>query len=105
MVERLVVEDGTVVGLEVTQRGEPRRIQARKGVHLAAGLYGANPRLVSWLDEYPHFPTHRPALGSQGDGLVLAMEHGGAVHIQHGTLATHMAYSIPGEAEDGYNRP
>jgi 3-oxosteroid 1-dehydrogenase len=100
--ERLIVEDGAVVGVEVTRRGETLRIQARKGVTIGTGLYGANPRLVRWLDEYEPTPTHRPPAGSQGDGLVLAMEQGAGIHIQHGTLATHMAYSVEGETEDGY---
>lgn len=100
--ERLIVEDGAVVGVEVSRGGERLRLRARTGVLLGTGLYGANPRLVRWLDEYPPFPTHRPPQGSQGDGLVLAMEQGAAIHIQHGTLATHMAYAVPGETLDGY---
>ncbi|MBK8409982.1 MAG: FAD-binding protein [Sandaracinaceae bacterium] len=35
--ERLVVEDGAVVGLDVTHAGAPLRLRAKKGVILASG--------------------------------------------------------------------
>ena len=100
--ERLIVEDGEVRGLEVAHAGERRRIQARRGVLLGTGMYGANPRLVEWFDEFPPMPSHHPPAATQGDGLVLAMEQGAAIRINHGTLAVHLAYSVPGETSDGF---
>jgi 3-oxosteroid 1-dehydrogenase len=100
--ERLVVEDGRVTGLEAAQDGRPLRIQARRGVLLGTGLYGANERLVRWFDEFAPMPTHRPPTTTQGDGLVLALEQGAAMHVQHGTLAIHLSYAIPGETEQGF---
>lgn len=99
--ERLVIEEGEVRGLEARRGGERLRIQARKGVLLATGAYSANPRLVGWLDEFPPFPTHRPPAATLGDGIVLAMEHGAAIFIQHGTLSMQLAYSVPGETAEG----
>jgi 3-oxosteroid 1-dehydrogenase len=99
---RLLVEDGRVVGLEVTQDGLSKRIQARRGVLIGTGLYGANERLVRWFDEFAPMPTHRPPTTTQGEGLVLALEQGAAMHVQHGTLAIHLSYAIPGEMEEGF---
>jgi 3-oxosteroid 1-dehydrogenase len=100
-VERLVVERGTVCGVEASQAGRPLRIQARKGVLLATGAYGANARLVRWFDEYPPAPTNRPPQSSEGDGLVLAMEHGAAIAIEHGSVRAKLHYVVPGETVDG----
>ncbi|HLG70471.1 MAG TPA: FAD-dependent oxidoreductase [Chloroflexota bacterium] len=96
-VERLVVEDGAVLGVV----GAGKAIRARHGVILGTGLYGANERLVSWFDEFPPMPTYREPSTSGGDGLIVAMEHGAGIQVQHGTLAIHLAYQVPGETIEG----
>jgi 3-oxosteroid 1-dehydrogenase len=42
-VDELVVEDGRVVGVQTVRAGEPVRVEARKGVLVAAGGFAHNP--------------------------------------------------------------
>ena len=77
-VERLLVEDGRVVGAVAVTSGESVRVLTRGGVVLATGGYGANEELVNrWL--------HRPIMytceveTNEGDGHLMGMEIGAAV--------------------------
>ena len=100
-VDELVVEDGRVTGISCSHEGQQLNIRAKRGVILGTGLYGANERLVGWFDEFPPKPTYREPTTSNGDGLVIAMEQGAAIQVQHGTLAIHLSYQVPGETIEG----
>lgn len=50
--ERLLVEDGRVVGMEVEAKGGAPTIGALRCVVIAPGLYEGNPRLMSRFDEF-----------------------------------------------------
>src|SRR5207237_10148257 len=83
--QRLLVDDGRIVGVEVRQDGESRAIRARRGVLLASGGYAGNRQLVHWFNEYRPWPPTRPA-GNDGDGLVCALEQGAAPGVLRGSL-------------------
>jgi 3-oxosteroid 1-dehydrogenase len=64
-----------VIGVEAERDGQPFRIRARRGVHLAAGGFDWNPEMKR------HFlrgPTHYSlgASGNEGDGIRMAMAAG-----------------------------
>ena len=73
--ERLLVEDGAVVGVEVTSNGSPVTIRASKGVLLAAGGFERNRELrekyQGLTDEWT-----QGCPGNTGDALVAGIEIG-----------------------------
>ncbi len=87
--ERLIVRDGSVVGVRVRRRtgsavggderlGEPVDLYARRGVVLAAGGYQANPELR--LRYQPRHLASAPYLGidsCRGDGHLMGQAVGG----------------------------
>jgi 3-oxosteroid 1-dehydrogenase len=82
----LVFSQGRVGGVRL--HGQADAYEARHGVVLACGGYEGNPELVQrfeglpdWLN--PFAPTN------QGDGMVMATEHGAAIYrsaVNHGLL-------------------
>jgi 3-oxosteroid 1-dehydrogenase len=99
-VTRLVVEDGRVLGVEVEAEGQPMTIRASRGVVLATGAYESNMRLVKWWDEFQCWPPGVPKR-SQGDGLIIALEHGAAFVVQHWNLNPRLGFHVQGEEVDG----
>lgn len=99
-VNRLILEDSRVVGLEVESEGRTRNLRARCGVVLATGQYDGNPRLMGWFDEFNSWPP-RGAPRNQGDGLVMALEHGAAFTVMHWNLSLKLGYHVKGETIDG----
>ncbi|HYJ15028.1 MAG TPA: FAD-dependent oxidoreductase, partial [Candidatus Limnocylindria bacterium] len=85
-VARLLVDAGLVVGVEINCRDKKTAIGASCGVVLATGQYDSNPRLMNLFDEFNSWPP-RGAPRNQGDGLVLAAEHGAALKVMHGNLS------------------
>lgn len=93
--ERLLVEDGRVVGLAGRHDGTECVLEASRGVVLATGGYEGSPDLVArheglpeWMNAFP------PAV--EGDGLVMAAEAGAAVHHVRDNLAMLVGYGVPG---------
>lgn len=80
----LVIEGDRVAGAVVEQGGEPRRIQARRGVLLAAGGFERNQAM---RDEYGPKPASTEwTAGSEhntGDGIRAGMARGGAVALMN----------------------
>ena len=76
----LVVEDGRVVGIEVTRDGRSQRIRGRRGVLLACGGFDHDPQLrEAWL---PEGGRENHSLGAQentGDGIKAGLALGAAV--------------------------
>lgn len=78
--EELVFENGRVTGIVVTKDGKPYRIEARKGVMLAAGgfdrnlamreKYGPKPASIEWTAGNEH---------NTGDGIQMGMKLGADV--------------------------
>jgi succinate dehydrogenase/fumarate reductase flavoprotein subunit len=93
--ERLIVEDGRVVGLDGT-----RRIRAARGVVLATGGYEGNPELVSRFEGLPDWMNIFPR-SVEGDGLLMATERGAAVWRVPNNLAMLVGYAIPSPMEPG----
>ncbi len=100
-VARLAVDGGRVIGV-VMESGE--LIEARRGVILATGGYGANPQMSWEFEQLPGFADEGPGLIPQsltGDGLVLGAEIGGIAHKIENSLRVMLSYTIPAEAPDG----
>lgn len=75
----LVTEDGRVTGAVVEYKGVPRRVQARRGVVLAAGGYPASPELRNRYLRQPAAEYTRAADSCTGDTIGLAEAAGGVV--------------------------
>jgi 3-oxosteroid 1-dehydrogenase len=100
-VERLGIENGRVTSV-VLRSGEV--IEARKGVILATGGYGANPHMSWEFEQLPGFAHEGSGLTPRsltGDGLVLGAEIGGILHKIEGSLRVMLSYTIPPETPDG----
>lgn len=100
-VERLAVENGRVTGV-VMRSGQ--FIEARKGVVLATGGYGANPQMSQEFEQLPGYARDDSGLmpaSLTGDGLVLGAEIGGMLHKVENSLRVMLSYTIPSEAPGG----
>ena len=93
-VDRLVVEDGRVVGI-VTKAGE--RIDARHGVVLATGGYEANPQMVETFEGLPGWLSMAPSSVS-GDGMLMGLEIGAAAKTIHNNIALFLGFNAPSES-------
>ena len=94
---KVVDEDGKVVGLEVMRNGKPLRIQARKGVVLAAGGFEHNQEM---RDKYLPKPTdHRWSAGTldnTGDAILEGIRLGAKMHRLNEAWWCN-TISVPGE--------
>jgi 3-oxosteroid 1-dehydrogenase len=100
-VERLAVHNGRVIGALMAS-GE--LIEARRGVILATGGYGADPQMSWGFEQLPGFEHEDPGLIPQsltGDGIVLGAEIGGIVHKIENSLRVMLSYTIPAETPGG----
>ena len=70
----LVMRDGAVIGVRVTNEGDEIAIGARRGVVLACGGFEWNHAMVMTLIGYDVKPLS-PG-GNTGDGLLMAVEAG-----------------------------
>tara|TARA_B100000902_G_scaffold16813_2_gene20185 strand:+ start:38 stop:1264 length:1227 start_codon:yes stop_codon:yes gene_type:complete len=93
----VITQDGEVIGIEVEQDGELRKIEARKGVILAAGGFEHNQEM---RDEYLPKPSdHRwsaGALENTGDAIVQGLRLGAKMH-RLGEAWWCNTISVPGE--------
>jgi 3-oxosteroid 1-dehydrogenase len=96
-VEKLVVEAGRVVGVQLAS--EPS-IRARHGVVIAAGGYESNDIMVKNYEGLPEWCSMFPDTLT-GDGIVMAAEHGGIVHTIHHTFRLHLGIKVPNCAHGG----
>lgn len=96
-VARLTMQDGRVTGV-VTEDGET--IQARRGVVIASGGYESSPDLVGRYEALPGWQSMFPE-SLDGDGLVMATEHGAAVHVIGNNLSVFLGFRNPEEAPGG----
>jgi 3-oxosteroid 1-dehydrogenase len=95
--ERLLLDDGRVVGLEGQRGGATLRIAARRGVVLATGGYEGSPELVNRFEGLPDWMNIFPR-SIEGDGLVMGSELGAAVWRVPNNLAMLVGYAIPAPA-------
>ncbi|MGC5255705.1 FAD-dependent oxidoreductase [Gordonia sp. DT218] len=79
--ERLVVEEGRVVGVDATSNGEPVTLTARRGVLLAAGGFERNPELRKKYQPEARADWSQGAPGNTGDALVAGMDVGAATDL------------------------
>ncbi|MEH6591535.1 MAG: FAD-dependent oxidoreductase [Halioglobus sp.] len=95
--KKVVDEDGKVVGLEVVRDGKPLRIQARKGVVLAAGGFEHNQEM---REQYLPKPTDHQwsagTLDNTGDAIQEAMRLGAKMHRMNEAWWCN-TISVPGE--------
>jgi 3-oxosteroid 1-dehydrogenase len=92
----LIVEDGVVVGVEVEQGGEKKRIRARGGVLLNTGGFDQNPELNK---RYLFGASAIKALTPHsltGDGLIMAQKLGAATALMDQCMLN-IGTRIPGE--------
>jgi succinate dehydrogenase/fumarate reductase flavoprotein subunit len=88
---RLIVDDGTVIGAEVTRDGHTLRIRARRGVVIATGGYPGNQEM---RQEHSRKPTVGLTLGlpgNVGEGIRLGISAGG--RLDHNAEDT--GYYVP----------
>ncbi len=94
---RIVQEEGKVVGLEVMRDGKPVRIQARKGVVLAAGGFEHNQEM---REQYLPKPTnHTWSAGTRdntGDAIKEGLRIGAKMHRLNEAWWCN-TISVPGE--------
>ena len=94
---RVVDEDGKVLGIEVTRNGKPLRIQARRGVVLAAGGFEHNQEM---REKYLPQPTdHRWSAGTldnTGDAINEGLRIGAKMHRLNEAWWCN-TISVPGE--------
>ena len=78
-VQDLVREGGRVAGAVLRTPGGTLRVKARKGVVIATGGYGHNPRLRKQFMPAPTPPYTVACPTTTGDGIELGLRHGGVV--------------------------
>jgi 3-oxosteroid 1-dehydrogenase len=88
--QRLVVEDGRVRGVIISTG----TVRANCGVVLATGGYESNPELVASFEGLPGWMSQCPT-SVTGDGLTLATEVGGAVHLIRNNMGLFLGFGIP----------
>jgi 3-oxosteroid 1-dehydrogenase len=96
--QKLVVEDGRVVGALVDHGGATKAIRAKKAVILSTGGYESNPALIKTYEELPEWQSMFPDTVT-GDALIMGGEIGGKVHVIGKNLAMFVGFNIP--AHDG----
>ncbi len=80
--ERLIVEDGRVAGVEVARYGVPRFVKAEKGVVLAAGGFAHNRPMRQEYQREPITDQWTAACpGNTGEAIQMAMELGAQVSL------------------------
>ncbi|MFT4115233.1 FAD-dependent oxidoreductase [Bradyrhizobium sp.] len=98
--ERLIKDNGTVVGIEVRHDGKLRRIRARRGVVLATGGFSANADMVErLLPEFRNAVSVAP-LDNTGDGVRIGTA-AGASFAQRGRTGAFWAPASVRTREDG----
>ena len=100
-VARLMVNGGRGIGVVM---GSGELIEARRGVILATGGYGADPQMSWDFEQLPGFEHQDSGLippSLTGDGLVLGAEIGGIVHKIENSLRVMLSYTIPAAEPDG----
>ncbi len=98
--DRLLVEQGRVVGVEGMQGGATLRLRAARGVVLATGGYEGSPELVNRFEGLPDWMNIFPK-SVEGDGLLMGSELGAAVWRVPNNLAMLVGYAIPSPTEPG----
>jgi len=96
---RLVLEDGTVVGVEGEGPDGPVAIGARRAVILASGGFEWNPELVQENLRGPLEGPLSPPF-NEGDGLIMAGEVGARIANSHEAWWMPM-FKIPGDEYEG----
>jgi 3-oxosteroid 1-dehydrogenase len=91
--ERLVVEDGRVVGLVTQIDGKSCAIRAHAGVVLATGGYENNAEMVKNYEDLPCRPQFPHLL--TGDGITMGAELGAMVRAIPRQLVTFLGYEVP----------
>jgi len=81
--QRLLTENGSVIGAVIERDGEPMAVRARGGVVLASGGFAFNRQMLADYLEIPEIHGIGPP-GSTGDGIRLAQEAGADLwHMWH----------------------
>ncbi len=91
---RLLIEDGRVIGAEFTDAGQRKAIRARRGVILATGGFEWNEQLKAAFLRGPLTAPASPP-GNTGDGLKMAMATGAGL----GNMTS--AWWVPTLSADG----
>ncbi|MDT0576301.1 FAD-dependent oxidoreductase [Croceicoccus sp. F390] len=100
-VEKLLVEDGRVVGVVTTIAGEQTKVSATKGVVLAAGGFSANEQMRK---EYIPFPEQHISIlpyENTGDGIHAATASGAVIGADNHANAVWAVVSSR-TRDDGY---
>jgi len=70
---------GRIVGIKAENRGKEVTLRAKRSVVICSGHFAHSKKLIDlYAPEYRTFPTFT-ADGLEGDGLIMAQEHGAAV--------------------------
>jgi 3-oxosteroid 1-dehydrogenase len=98
-VRALILANGGVEGVLVSQEGRDLKVRARRGVILATGSYSGASELGRRFEELREGDSVVPP-SVDGDGLVIAAEIGAAA-ARRETFQRQLVYSIPGEMHEG----
>ncbi|GAA0984326.1 FAD-dependent oxidoreductase [Acrocarpospora macrocephala] len=99
--ERLVYEDGRVVGVDVRlSSGERRRVWA-DAVVLATGGFARNNELLTRFAPQMEHALRAGGAGCEGDGLKMAMALGAGIRDMPYVKGTYGIYAEPHPHEDG----
>jgi 3-oxosteroid 1-dehydrogenase len=96
--EKLIVEDGRVIGATINNDSRSKNIRARRAVVLSTGGYESNPQLIKTYEELPEWRSMFPDTVT-GDSLIMAGEIGAKIHVIGKNLAMFVGFMIP--AHDG----
>ncbi len=94
--EELIIEDGRVIGVQVTRDGTRLRIRAEKGVMLASGGFDHNPQMRQEHQDTPGFSSGNP--GNLGHPIQLAEAAGAELSLMDDAW---WGGSVPAPGEGG----
>jgi 3-oxosteroid 1-dehydrogenase len=97
-VERLITENGRVVGVQAGRAGQDYFVRARRGVLIAAGGYDWNESFHRTYDLQPETKAATPT-SVTGDNIVLGTEVG--AKLAQVPMPSTIGFHIPGEENEG----
>ncbi|MCU1692313.1 MAG: FAD-binding dehydrogenase [Frankiales bacterium] len=93
-VQRLLVEDGRVTGVEVQVGGRTQTVRARRGVVLASGGFSGSLEMRRQFLPYPEHHVSLMPDSNTGDGMRAALDVGGELELGNHANASYAVMSV-----------